>query len=593
MLSHAVVANYRDEVPTDTPYALPACVTQSNELPRSPGWFGWQEAIAQAQSPTPMTAAPDDLVIMPYTSGTTGKPKACMHTHRSALFTAVLQARWYRLGHDDVMTGFMPLFHVAGMQGSMNAAIVAALARADGPMGQGPDPGSVRGARRDVLECRADDDRRRSGQRRLPDGSFARLKVLTGGGATMPVAVAERLKGRFNLDYIEGYGMTETMSPTHLNPLTAPKRQCLGIAVHETDARVIDPETLEELGDGAVGEIIVHGPQVLQGYWNKPDADAGAFIRHDGRRFLRTGDLGFRDAEGYFFAVDRLKRMINVSGFKVWPAEVEAMMYEHPAIRECCVISSPDSYRGETVKALVAVHEAARSTIRPKTSCPGHATGWRATRRPARWSWSTACRVARATRSAGGCYRMQSGNGDVLAELPPGRLLHVNVIGCTIFAAISGSSAATTQVIGRMSLNELVRRGYSRDIAIGSLGGAGRLGFLIPPSNMMIIYGVLGDVSILKLFTAGVLTGLLLAGTFMGWVMLHTTLNRTLVPEAEAKLALVPPRERFTVIQGLTDDGLGYIARVTMPYLTIVVGFVLLLTLFPGIVTILPRLLYG
>lgn len=159
--------------------------------------------------------------------------------------------------------------------------------------------------------------------------------------------------------------MTETMSPTHLNPLAAPKRQCLGIAVHETDARVIDPDTLEELGDGTVGEIIVHGPQVLQGYWNKPDADASAFIQRDGRRFLRTGDLGYRDADGYFFAVDRLKRMINVSGFKVWPAEVEAMMYEHPAIRECCVISSPDSYCGETVKALVAVHEAARSTISP------------------------------------------------------------------------------------------------------------------------------------------------------------------------------------------------------------------------------------
>ena len=359
-----MVAHYRDEVPTDTPYALPACVRQSNEPPRSPGWFRWQEAIAQAQSPTPMTAAPDDLVIMPYTSGTTGKPKACMHTHRSALFTAVLQARWYRLGHDDVMTGFMPLFHVAGMQGSMNAAIVAGatlvlMARWDKDLI--PDLFEAHGvtfwnaAPTMIVDVLAS-----AGFR---DGSFARLKVLTGGGATMPAAVAERLKARFNLDYIEGYGMTETMSPTHLNPLAAPKRQCLGIAVHETDARVIDPDTLEELGDGAVGEIIVHGPQVLQGYWNKPDADASAFIQRDGRRFLRTGDLGYRDAEGYFFAVDRLKRMINVSGFKVWPAEVEAMMYEHPAIRECCVISSPDSYRGETVKALVAVHEAARSTI--------------------------------------------------------------------------------------------------------------------------------------------------------------------------------------------------------------------------------------
>ena len=366
VLTHAVVAGYRDEVPVDTPYALPVCVRQGGEPPRSPGWFRWQEAITQAEVPVPMTATTDDLVIMPYTSGTTGKPKACMHTHRSVLFTAVLQARWYRLGNDDVMTGFMPLFHVAGMQGSMNAAVVAGatlvlMARWDKDLI--PDLFEAHGvtfwnaAPTMIVDVLAS-----AGFR---DSSFARLKVLTGGGAAMPAAVAERLKSRFNLDFIEGYGMTETMSPTHINPLVAPKRQCLGIAVHETDARVIDPDTLEELGDAAVGEIIVHGPQVLQGYWNRPDANASSFIERDGKRFLRTGDLGYRDAEGYFFAVDRLKRMINVSGFKVWPAEVEATMYEHPAIKECCIISSPDGYRGETVKALVTVHEVARSTTSP------------------------------------------------------------------------------------------------------------------------------------------------------------------------------------------------------------------------------------
>ena len=119
------------------------------------------------------------------------------------------------------------------------------------------------------------------------------------------------------------------------------------------------------------------------------------------------------------------------------------------------------------------------------------------------------------------------------AGLLPGRLLHVNVVGCSIFAAISGSSAATTQVVGRISLAELTKRGYSKDIAIGSLAGAGTLGFLIPPSNIMIIYGVLGDVSVVKLFTAGFIPGLLLAGCFMAWVMIHTTLRPALVPESE------------------------------------------------------------
>jgi fatty-acyl-CoA synthase len=198
------------------------------------------------------------------------------------------------------------------------------------------------------------------------EASFAKLKVITGGGAAMPVAVAERLKSRFNLEFVEGYGMTETMSPTHINPMARPKRQCLGIPVYQTDSRIIDPDTLVELGDDAVGEIVVHGPQVLQNYWNKPEANETSFVTLDGKRFLRTGDLGYRDGDGYFFAVDRLKRMINVSGFKVWPAEVESIMYGHPAIRECCIISTPDSYRGESVKALVVLHDAAKATTSPE-----------------------------------------------------------------------------------------------------------------------------------------------------------------------------------------------------------------------------------
>src|SRR6476469_2096331 len=129
--------------------------------------------------------------------------------------------------------------------------------------------------------------------------------------------------------------------------------------------------------------------------------------------------------------------------------------------------------------------------------------------------------------------------------LLPGRLLHVNVVGCSIFAAISGSSAATTQVVGRIALAELLKRGYGKDIAIGSLAGAGTLGFLIPPSNIMIIYGVLGDVSILKLFTAGFIPGALLAAAFMAWVMIHTTIRREFVPETERDLGNLSMPDRL------------------------------------------------
>jgi C4-dicarboxylate transporter DctM subunit len=137
------------------------------------------------------------------------------------------------------------------------------------------------------------------------------------------------------------------------------------------------------------------------------------------------------------------------------------------------------------------------------------------------------------------------------AGLLPGRLLHVNVIACSIFAAISGSSAATTQVVGRMTLTELLRRGYSPDIATGSLAGAGTLGFLIPPSTVMIIYGVLAEESVLRLFTAGVIPGLLLAGCFSGWIMLHTTIRRDLVPESERNMRHVGMRARILALKEL------------------------------------------
>jgi C4-dicarboxylate transporter, DctM subunit len=137
------------------------------------------------------------------------------------------------------------------------------------------------------------------------------------------------------------------------------------------------------------------------------------------------------------------------------------------------------------------------------------------------------------------------------AGLLPGRLLHVNVIGCSIFAAISGSSAATTQVVGRMTLKELLRRDYSPDVAIGSLAGAGTLGFLIPPSTVMIIYGVLAEESVLRLFTAGFVPGILLAAVFSAWIMIHTTINKDMVPESERALRHMPFRQRLAALKDL------------------------------------------
>jgi fatty-acyl-CoA synthase len=189
------------------------------------------------------------------------------------------------------------------------------------------------------------------------------LRVIGGGGAAMPEAVARKLKELCGLTYIEGYGLTETLAPSHINPDDRPKEQCLGIPVFDVDSRIIDPETLRELPQGETGEIVIHGPQVLQGYWKQPAENESCFLTLDGKRFFRTGDLGRIDAEGYFFFVDRLKRMINAAGFKVWPAEVESLLYAHPAIQEAVVIAKKDARAGERVKAIVVPKAAARGTL--------------------------------------------------------------------------------------------------------------------------------------------------------------------------------------------------------------------------------------
>jgi fatty-acyl-CoA synthase len=201
------------------------------------------------------------------------------------------------------------------------------------------------------------------GDETLQAYDLSSLRYIGGGGAAMPDAVAADLQEKFGLPYVEGYGLTETAAPTHTNPRHAPRRHCLGIPYIGTEARIIDPETLQAMPVGEVGEIVVRGPQVFKGYWNQPEATQKAFITLDGRAFFRTGDLGRVDADGYFYMADRLKRMINASGFKVWPAEVEALLHRHPAVQEACVIATHEAYRGESVKAVVVLRASHRGQV--------------------------------------------------------------------------------------------------------------------------------------------------------------------------------------------------------------------------------------
>jgi fatty-acyl-CoA synthase len=355
-LQHVVVASYSDYLREPTDLRLPDFVNAARQPLAGEGLHAWNEALAAARQPGPLTTGPDDLCVMPYTSGTTGHPKGCMHTHRSVQCTAIGGMHWFARTQDAVMLSVLPFFHVTGMAGGMNGPMyiggtIVLMSRWDretaAELMQRHGVTSWQAISTMVVDFLANP--------RITDYDLSALQGIRGGGAAMPAAVAKKLRELTGLDYVEGYGMSETMAATHINPPYRPKPQCLGIPVFDVDARIVDPTTLAQLPQGETGEIVVHAPQVMQGYWRHDAANAEAFITLDGKRFLRTGDLARIDEEGYFFMMDRLKRMINASGYKVWPAEVEALMYHHPAIHEVCVIGAQDAKRGETVKAFVVL----------------------------------------------------------------------------------------------------------------------------------------------------------------------------------------------------------------------------------------------
>lgn len=370
-LAAVLVTRYTDampEGPLDPAEAPSPAIEQwlRAEHPLPAGGVRWADALAPGHAPGPHTAGPGDLALLPYTSGTTGLPKGCMHTHATLMHNAV-SGQWSHSGPESVGLGVVPMFHITGM-------MLCAL----GPVFTGSTL---------VLMPRWD--------RELAGRLFARhaithwtciptmvidlfaspnykrfdlssLRYIGGGGAAMPHAVAQRLQDEFGLTFAEGYGLTETAAPSHSNPPERAKLQCLGIPFFGTDARIVDPASFEELPPGQDGEIIVHGPQVFTGYWRHAQATEAAFITFEGKRFFRTGDLGRMDDEGYFFITDRLKRMINASGYKVWPSEVELLLFKCPLVQEACIIGAKDEYRGETVKAVVVLRAEARGSATPE-----------------------------------------------------------------------------------------------------------------------------------------------------------------------------------------------------------------------------------
>ena len=371
-LQHLLVTHYSDafdplsQAQEAWPLSWQAWLTQRIELPVFKGGqsHDWTQVLANTLALPPLTVKPSDLAILPYTSGTTGLPKGCMHPHSSVMHNAMCGAIWNNGSHENIGLCVVPMFHITGLVTVMHCGMYLGATVVLMPRWDRDYAGSLISRHRvthwtniptmviDLL-----------GSPKFDQYDLSSLVAIGGGGAAMPQAVAQRLWELYGLRYIEGYGLTETAAPSHSNPPDAPKQQCLGIPIIGVDARVINPETLQEVATGEQGEIIMRGPQIFNGYWRRPDATEQAFMQLDGERYFRSGDLGHVDEQGYFFITDRLKRMINASGFKVWPAEVEALMFRHPAIQEACIIASKDAYRGETVKAVVVLRESHRTQV--------------------------------------------------------------------------------------------------------------------------------------------------------------------------------------------------------------------------------------
>jgi long-chain acyl-CoA synthetase len=305
----------------------------------------------------PAECAPDDdVAVLLYTGGTTGLPKGAMLTHRNIVANTTQFADWYAFAPgEETSVGVIPMYHSGGMSGVMNVPLArgatllvfskfsaAAVARSIG---------QYRATRLfgvpTMFIALLNDEAGRA-------ADYSTLRACRTNAAPLPPTVKaafDSLVGRPVL--VEGYGLTETSPLTHANPIERAKPGSIGVPLPDTDARIVDLETGEDVKPGQSGELLIRGPQVMRGYWNRPEATAD--VLRDG--WLGTGDVAVMDEEGYFAIVDRKKDMINTSGFKVWPREVEETLYRHPAVKLAAVIGVADDYRGEAVKACVVLKD--------------------------------------------------------------------------------------------------------------------------------------------------------------------------------------------------------------------------------------------
>jgi long-chain acyl-CoA synthetase len=357
-LNHIITTSVRDYLPPILRILSPLKGVKSYPCP---GAKGMKTLLTRYRGqPKHVEIQPKkDLALLQYTGGTTGIPKGAMLTHYNLVVNALQVGEWTKLRPSDVHLSVLPFFHIYGMTVAMNAPIYTRST-----MVLLPDPRDIDAVLKAIeknkvtIFCGVPTMYvALINQPDIQKHNLRSVRTCISGASALPVEVQKKFEELTRGRLVEGYGLTETSPVTHVNPLDDPGKNrpgSIGIPVSDTDAKIVDLETGEhDLSLGEAGELVIRGPQVMVGYWNKPEENKMA-LRGG---WFYTGDIATIDSDGYFRIVDRKKDMINVSGLKVWPREVEDILCEHPGVKEAAVVGIPDPVSGEAVKAFVVLRE--------------------------------------------------------------------------------------------------------------------------------------------------------------------------------------------------------------------------------------------
>ncbi len=348
---YAVIEAIRGKVPS----VKHVIVIGDERPPRTESFYDLVRGASGAQLQSPPLDPAEDLVALPYSSGTTGLPKGVMLTHTNLVANAIQSASAGRITERDTLLIFLPFYHIYGTM-LMGAAAAAGATQ-------------VIMERFDLLTALSLTERHRvtlmyavppvllafANFADIKKYDLSSLRYVMSGAAPLPPEIGKRARELTGVTVLQGYGLTEASPLTHLSPVDNPeliRLESIGLAVSDQEEKIVDIETgTQELGPEQIGELVIRGPQIMKGYWKAPEETARAL--RDG--WLFTGDIARKDRDGFVYILDRKKEMIKYKGFGVAPAELEALLHEHPAVADCAVVPQADEEAGEIPKAFVVV----------------------------------------------------------------------------------------------------------------------------------------------------------------------------------------------------------------------------------------------